>query len=203
MVKECGRPNCGYELNGETSGHAAHSTHLDRDFCSRYCREYVEQGLQPINGAEKYGKSQFSGFNWEPKIVIRCDNCGDKAHLAAARGSNENNRWFCSRDCHNQLKKAGKKSNRDYNILRILRELGWRTTPNKKGRWMYADEISKTMELFKFKCNGSSAGQVLRLYASRGIVEIKEDERGYGPKTYRLKPSLRKVPLAKIVRDYY
>ncbi len=204
MAKECRRPNCGHELNGETSGHASHTSHLDHDFCSRYCREYVEQDLQPINGAEKFGKNQFVGFNWEPKIPIKCDNCGCETHLVAAFHGNGNNRWFCSRECHNQIKKAGKRSNRDYNMLRVLRELGWRTTPKKRGRWMYAHEIAKTMELFNFKCNSSSAAQVMRLYAKRGIVEIKYDDGGAYPlQSYRLKPSIRSIPLAKIVRDYY
>ena len=177
MAKECRRPNCGHELNGETSGHASHTSHLDHDFCSRYCREYVEQDLQPINGAEKFGKNQFVGFNWEPKIPIKCDNCGCETHLVAAFHGNGNNRWFCSRECHNQIKKAGKRSNRDYNMLRVLRELGWRTTPKKK---LGIAQLNKAHN---------------KIDVSKRVPRRQDPSPRCGADLG--------IPLAKIVRDYY
>ena len=204
MTEYCGNEICGRELNGLTSGHASHTTHLDPHYCSRYCREFDEQGLKPINGAEKYGRNQLVGFNWMPAISMKCDNCGKEGQMSSAKAKNGNNRWFCSKECHAEVKKAGKKSNRDYNLLRILRELGWRTTPGKKGRWMYAKEIAKVMEMFNFKSNSASVGMILRLYAKRGIVDIQHECNPLQPLCkYRLKPTLRQVPLGKIVRDYY
>ena len=196
-------PTCDRPINGTTGGTAhATSSAIEDNYCSRYCRLFKEQGLTLINGAEKYGKRQYEGFNWWPKGKAQCDTCGEDFRLA--NQCDHNNQVFCSTRCHNAVKTCKKKAMRDYQILRILRTVGWENTPHPydgKG-WMHSQEVAKKLSLFNYKGNSNSVSSVLTRWVARGIVERKPVSYPLTGSVYRLAPKYRKGLLGALVIEY-
>lgn len=183
-------PVCTRAIDGYDSGmRSSTSGALEPHFCSRYCRIFDERGLKKINGAEKYGKRQFEGFNWWPKIPVDCDNCGDSFNLASQ--CDHNNQVFCNIKCATTVKTSKKKAMRDYQSLRILRTLGWENRLNEGG-WVSAEVIAKKLCQYNYKANSNTVAGFMRRWVSRGIVEHK-------PSHYRLAPAYREERLGHIV----
>lgn len=191
---------CNRERDGFDSGkRSSTSSALEPHFCSRYCRLFDEQGLTKINGEEKYGKSQFRGFDWWPKIAVNCDFCGEPFDLSC--NGEHNNQVFCGLKCSNAVKTSKRKAMRCYQTLRILRTLGWANrTHEKDGGWLEGRTIAKKLEQFNYKANGGVVGGLIRKWVSRGIVEQQLNSNGGSQ--YRLAPKYRDKPLGKLVWEY-
>ena len=189
---------CSREMNGFHSGKiSSTSSALEPKFCSRYCRLYDEQGLKMINGAEVQGNSQYSGFNYWPKISCNCDMCGKEFKIGA--NAEHNNQVFCSKKCHNAVKTSKRRAMREYLVLRILRTLGWHNGKEHDG-WMVGIEIAKKMNRWGYKANGTTAGQILRKWVSRGVVE--QQPNSTSGSNYRLAPKHRESPIGNLVWQY-
>jgi len=149
-----------------------------------------------INGAEKYGKRQYEGFNWWPKIAVDCDKCGESFDLTSQ--CDHNNQVFCGRPCANAVRTSKKKAMRDYQMLRILRTLGWENKVNNG--WLDGTIIAKKLNQFNFTGNSSMVGGVMKRWTARGVVEEKEQT--VGGRLYRIKAAYRNKPLGHIVWEY-
>ena len=115
-------------------------------------------------------------------IVVSCDLCKQDFPLKYA-DPRKGSKTFCSNGCYWKLKTAGKKSYRDYQLLKILRELG----PSG------GTDLSRTLSNHNFyNCSGG-IGNILHLWMARGIV--KRDTTGL----YKYEGN---GPLGKIVMDY-
>ena len=191
LPKAC--PVCSRAIDGYDSGNrSSTSGALEPHYCGRYCRIFDERGLKKINGAEKYGKTQFEGFNWWPKIAVDCDNCGDSFNLTA--NGEHNNQVFCGRMCANAVKTSKRKAMRDYQSLRILRTLGWENRLNEGG-WVSAEVMAKKLCQYNYKANSHTVAGIMKRWVGRGIVERK-------PSHYRLVPAYREARLGDIVRQH-
>jgi len=185
-------PVCTRDIDGYDSGmRSSVSGALEPKFCSRYCRLFHDRGLEKINGAEKYGKRQYEGFNWWPKIAVDCDKCGESFNLASQ--CDHNNQVFCTIKCANAVKTSKKKAMRDYQLLRILRTLGWENQVNEG--WLSPDLIAKKLCQFNYTANSNTVAGVMRRWVSRGVVERK-------PGLYRIAPAYREKPLGHIVCQF-
>jgi len=183
-------PVCTRDIDGYDSGmRSSVSGALEPKFCSRYCRLFHDRGLEKINGAEKYGKRQYEGFNWWPKIAVDCDKCGESFNLASQ--CDHNNQVFCGNKCANAVKTSKKKAMRDYQLLRILRTLGWENQMNEGG-WLSAEMVAKKLCQYNYKANSHTVAGIMKRWVSRGIVERK-------PSHYRLVPAYRDARLGDIV----
>ena len=183
-------PVCTRLIDGYSSGmRSSVSGALEPNFCSRYCRLFHERGLEKINGAEKYGKAQYEGFNWWPKISVNCDLCNEDFNLTSS--SEHNNQVFCTIKCATTVKTSKKKAMRDYQSLRILRTLGWENKLSEGG-WVSSEVIAKKLCQYNYKANSGSVAGFMRKWVSRGIVEHK-------PGLYRLVPAYREKPIGHIV----
>lgn len=196
-------PVCERPINGNRGGRAsATSSSIEDHFCSRYCRMFKEQGLSLINGAEKYGKNQYEGFNWWPRIPAKCDTCGETFQLT--NQCDHNNQVFCGSKCYNAVKTCRKRAARDYQILRILRTVGWENEPHPyegKG-WMHIQEIAKKLSMFNYQCTSGAVAGILRRWVGRGIVERKVVSYPLTGSVYRLAPRYRKAQLGALVIEY-
>ena len=172
---------------------APQASFFEEGFCSNYCRRFKAQGLKIINGAEKYGKSQFSGFNWMPVIMIPCEMCESPVELRyELEGAN---RQFCSKACHRKMKTTRRKAQTNYAILRLLRH---RRNHCDSG-WISAEEISRYMKnRIDGKHTSRQMGSILTKWVSRGVVEINDDRK----RQYRLKTQYLTGPLAKYYHEH-
>ncbi len=180
---------CGRKIN--PNGPSA--SFFEEEYCSDYCRRYEAQGLKKINGEEKYGKSQFSGFNWMPIIMIPCEMCESPVELRyELEGAN---RQFCSMKCHKKMATTRRKAQITYAILRLLRH----NRNNRGAGWMSAEEISRNM---KNRSGGRHTSRqmssILTKWISRGVVEITHDKK----RQYRLKTAYLTGPLAKYYHEH-
>ena len=180
---------CGRKINPN----APQASFFEEEYCSDYCRRYEAQGLKKINGEEKYGKIQLSGFNWMPIIIIPCEMCESPVELRYAyEGAN---RQFCSLDCHKKMKTTRKKAQIHYAILRLLRH---KRTHCDSG-WMSAEEINRYMRYQKYtKGSARQIGGLLTKWISRGVVEINDA----GKRQYRLMTKYLTGPLAKYYHEH-
>jgi len=172
---------------------APSASFFEEEYCSDYCRRYKAQGLKKINGQEKYGKSQFSGFNWMPVIMIPCEMCELPVELRYEfEGAN---RQFCSLACHRKMKTTRTKSQIHYAILTLLRH----KRNHCDNGWMSAEEINRYMRYRKFtKGSPRQIGSLLRKWISRGVVEINGDVK----RQYRLMTEYLTGPLAKYYHEH-
>ena len=190
-------------INGNTGGTAhATSSALEDHFCSRYCRIFREDGLSLTNGKEKYGIAQYDGFNWWPKIPLNCDTCGKKFNLT--NQCDHNNQVFCSTTCSIAVKTCKRRAMKDYQILRILRTVGWENGPHLHGGkgWMHSQEVAKRLSLFNYKGTSGSVAGIFKRWVARGIVERKACEYPLTGSAYRLAPKYRKAQLGALVIEY-
>jgi len=196
-------PVCDRPIDGKSSGTAhATSSFVENNFCSRYCRLFSEQGLTLINGLEKYGKTQYEGFNWWPKIEPKCDSCGETFTLTNQFPNN--NQVFCGRPCHNDVKTCSRRAMRDYQILRILRTVGWKNAPHLyegKG-WMHSQEVAKKLSLVNYIATSGTVASILRRWVARGIVERKPVTYPLTGSVYRLAARYRTARLGALVIEY-
>ena len=172
---------------------APNASFFEEEYCSDYCRRYEAQGLEKINGAEKYDKKQYSGFNWMPVITIPCEMCETPMEL---RYEYERaNRQFCSLDCHRKMKTTRKKAQINYAMLRLLRH---RRNHCDSG-WITAEEMNRYMRYCKYtKGSPRQIANLLRKWISRGVV----DSEGKTQKQYRLKSEYLTGPLAKYYYEH-
>ena len=190
-------PVCTRDIDGYDSGmRSSVSGALEPKFCSRYCRLFHDRGLEKINGAEKYGKMQYEGFNWWPKIPVDCDKCGESFNLASQ--CDHNNQVFCTIKCANAVKTSKKKAMRDYQLLRILRTLGWENQVNEG--WLSAALIAKKLCQFNYTANSNTVAGVMKRWTARGIVESKKLP--VSGTVYRIKKEHRNKPLGHIVCQF-
>lgn len=182
--------SCGRIINP----YADHASFLEQTYCSKYCRIFNERGLKIINGAEKFDKAQYSGFNWWPIIKINCEMC--EAPVDLHYEFERANRQFCSRVCFNKMKSVKKrKSQMNYAILRLLRHHYY----NNEEGWITASDMSELMNHRRdVKGNPRRWGNMLTKWVKRGLVENK----GQHPMQYRLKKEYLNAPLAKIFYEY-
>ena len=180
---------CGRKINPN----ADQASFFEEGYCSDYCRRFKEQGLTKINGKEKYGKDQFSGFNWMPIIMIPCEMCETPVEL---RYDYEGaNRQFCSLSCHRKMKTTRRKAQTNYAILRLLRH---RRNHCGSG-WMSAEEISRYMSNRKdAKGSPRQMATMLRKWIGRGVVETIDGRK----REYRLKTEYLTGPLAKFYHEH-
>lgn len=115
-------------------------------------------------------------------IVVPCDLCKKDFPLKYV-DPRKGSKTFCSNHCYWKLKTAGKKSYRDYQLLKILRETGPST----------AADLSRTLSNHNFYNRSYGIGSILHLWLARGIV--KQD-------TEALYKYDGNGPLGKIVMDY-
>ena len=157
------------------------------NYCSKYCFLFHKRNLKMINGAEKHGKKQYEGFNYWPKIIVPCDTCAGEVSLSHCK--HRDDRVFCSRSCYLEVKTCRKNANRDYTILRILRD---------RRDWLSMQELS-----YIFSCQAQHRSKpnalagVLRRWVSRGIVE-----KTIGDPRYRLNPKYLDEAIGALVIKY-
>jgi hypothetical protein len=183
MVQECSNPECDRTIRRWS---------LYPNYCSQYCDLFVAQGRAIINGKEKFGKHQFVGFNWMPKIMVDCQWCGKPNCTLTNSVDNKNgNSVFCDINCRNEGWK-GKNTQKHYWLLRTLQKLK---------RPVVAGDMARYMEEKAGCIAGSSrmVGSIMRSYIKHGFVTRTQTNRESTTYewTYRGIP----IPLCKIIRQ--
>jgi Fe2+ or Zn2+ uptake regulation protein len=87
---------------------------------------------------------------------------------------------------------------RDYQLLRILRTLGWENQVNEG--WLSAALIAKKLCQFNYTANSNTVAGVMKRWTARGIVESKKLP--VSGTVYRIKKEHRNKPLGHIVCQF-
>ena len=174
--------NC---LCGRTITYIRSGNTIYHGYCSRYCSHYYQNPeAYPM---EKMSDAITHKNHWKrAKIPVDCLFCG-KEFLLRYGNPNMN---FCGGDCKDTMLK-GKTNWRDFYILANIK-LAESPITSKK----LAEVICPTLGTNYL--TGRHIGSILRVYLSRGIIEIVD--RAY-PRTYRMVPEAIKLPLGKIVKE--
>lgn len=171
----CGRPIT-YIRSGNTFYHG---------YCSRYCSVYYQNPdaypMEKMSDAITH-KNHLK----RAKIPVDCFLCGEKFLL---RYGNPNMN-FCGKKCHH-IMMQGKRNWRDLYVLTNIKLAKSPVTSRE-----LAEIICPTLGTNYL--TGRHIGSILRVYLSRGIIEIDEEA---WPRTYKMVSEANKLPVGKIVKE--
>lgn len=160
-------------------------------YCSRYCREFYERGLEkaPISDSKHH-----KGIFGYPAIEMPCEMCSGTVTLK--RNNYESaSRYFCSTDCFNKLKSA--KGRKVYVIWRVLSTI--RHFNDKLGVREISPQqilgIINSDKLVGIKNDRSLRG-LLNRWMAAGLISKKDESYNYH------KEGLRGKPLGLFIHDY-
>ena len=154
-------------------------------YCSRYCNQYYQN-------PEAYPMEKMSdaithkNHLKRAKIPVECLLCGEEFLLRYGKP----NMNFCGGKCKDTMLR-GKRNWRDFYILANIK-----VAKNPLTSHQLADIICPTLGTNYL--TGRHIGSILRVYLSRGIIEI--DKKTY-PRTYKMVSEANKLPLGKIVKE--
>ena len=194
---ECANPYCQRHLENENS-----RFYIWAPYCSRYCGLFTSQKMKPAlktitctrcgqQGHTRRSKSCTAEedviIKKRPAVVMQdihvsCDVC-NKLFPLHYRDPRKGSQTFCSNECYRKLKMAGKHSYRDYQLLKILREM----------EPILSSELSRILQNHNFGNYSQGIGMILHLWIARRYV--KQDYDGL----YYYKAD---GPLGKIVIDH-
>jgi len=108
-----------------------------------------------------------------------------------SHGKENDDKVFCSRECHIKVKTCRKNAMKDYAILRVLRE-------HPDG--LLATELSYFVDnLTQYQVNGAKISMLLKKWVSRGIVKKKNSSNRM---RYHLNPKYLGEALGALVIKY-
>ncbi len=161
-------PNCLCCESRINPHHSARkSSFYDVDYCSTYCRKFVEEGHKMVNGMDKTGHKNMKGLEWWPKLSFDCEVCGDAYEV----NKTNSKLLFCSNYCSKALQKNAnirKASNllATFKMMQHKRKYG-----NEKG-WLSSNSIYEIMKN-RGDVAYNSYPSIFKLWASKGLIEVR------------------------------
>lgn len=166
---------CGKPIKSES---ATNVRFWDEEYCSRYCREYDERGLEMVNRAdmlkEKGSKhyKNFSGIWSYPSIKAKCICCGEET--VTLTKTNDQDKPYCSRTCHNRIHRMPKarKSQIVFTMLRVMKH----RYLNYEGseQWLSGSAMYNIMQKMGGHPFKNGYPMIMKIWAGRGLL-LKRD----------------------------
>jgi hypothetical protein len=167
---------CGNEIKPDAT---TNILFWDEDYCSRYCREFDEKGLEMENRGERLKQEgnknwkNFKGFMDYPKIASDCICCGKEITLTKTQQSHK---LYCGRACHSKIHRMPKarKSVFVFTMLRILkhRYLNYQGSE----QWISGNAMYALMQKAGSHPYKNGYPNLMRIWASRGLLEMKSHD---------------------------
>lgn len=137
-------------------------------FCSRYCYEFDSRNLIKENKLFDKSAVVHESEVW-PQIPVKCQTCNEDFNLRRSHNFYRNS-WFCGKECFKQLEST-KKGIRDYHFLLPLQ---------RTNEWLSANDIGFYNRFRVIDSRSSrSVANILRLWASRGILKVDKSSTPY------------------------
>jgi len=165
---------CGTNINENS---ANNFRFWDENYCSRYCREYDEQGLEKVNRADvlkERGSKHYKNFSgmWDyPVIKSDCICCGKEIELMKTKDAD---RPYCSRTCHSRIHRMPKarKSQFVFTMLRIMKH----RYLNYEGseQWLSGSAMYNIMQRMGGHPFRNGYPMLMKIWAGRGLL-LKRD----------------------------
>ena len=155
---------CGNHINPHHS--SRNNNCYDIEYCSNYCRSFVENDYKMVNGQDKTGLKNMSGLEWWPKISFLCEVCGD-----TYESSKNGNNYFCSTRC---CKDLNTKSNikKVKGLFATFKMMQHNSKYGINGGWMSGINIYEVMNK-RGDVAYNTYASVFRLWISKGLIKSR------------------------------
>ncbi len=194
---------CGKEIKPEA---ATNTRFWDMNYCSKYCREFDERGLEKVNRGEKLrgegnkNWKNFTGFFDYPTISSECICCGSEVKLHKTQ---DHSKPYCSRSCLNKIHRMPK-SRKSVFVFTMLRIMKHRYLNNEgEERWISGNMMFNLMQNMGGHPYKNGYPMIMNIWAARGLLIKREQgyttDRGASAKhnVFCFNPTYLEVPLGK------
>tara|TARA_R110002012_G_scaffold319529_1_gene540521 strand:- start:17477 stop:18067 length:591 start_codon:yes stop_codon:yes gene_type:complete len=182
---------CGKRVNLHFS--SKNTSFYDNEYCSPYCREFVEGKHEMVNGWDKTGLKNMSGIEWWPKLKFNCEVCGKEYHT-----KKNGSLFFCSLECALDL---NRKSNikKAKSLFATFKMMQHQRKYREGDGWMSGKAIYEKMKN-RGDVSYNSFPSAFRVWKSYGLIEVRSANiEGVRMNEYRIAERFMSEPIGKFM----